>query len=64
MNARHEHKWVLPDGPVVVVDTYPEKYPFRCECGAFTHDPETGAPCPICAPEDYARRAPASSREQ
>jgi hypothetical protein len=47
----HQHRWSLPDGPFMVIDTYPPQYPYTCGCGAFTHDPETGAPCSICHPE-------------
>lgn len=53
--TEHEHKWELATSGVVIA-TYPEQYPYRCECGAFTHDPKTGAPCPTCAPQDWARR--------
>jgi hypothetical protein len=53
----HEHEWHIPDGPIFVIDTYPEQYPYLCACGAFTHDPETGNPCRTCAPEDYQQRS-------
>jgi hypothetical protein len=55
--SNHTHEWKLPEGGYVVIDTFPEQHPYSCDCGAFTHDPETGRPCPNCAPEDYARRS-------
>ena len=54
--SEHIHEWRLPDGPIYVIGTYPEQYPYVCDCGAFTHDPKTGTPCQTCAPEDWARR--------
>ena len=54
----HEHTWHLPEGGFCVIATYPPQYPYVCECGAFTHDPESGAPCEMCAPDDYAKRGP------
>jgi hypothetical protein len=56
MIGRHVHEWKLPEGGYLVIDTFPEQHPYRCVCGAFTHDPKTGRPCGICAPDDYARR--------
>lgn len=58
MSAEHEHRFRLPEGGFFVIDTNPPEYPYTCECGAFTHDPETGAPCEMCAPLDYALRGP------
>jgi hypothetical protein len=52
----HQHDWHLPDGPYMVIDTFPEQLPYICECGAFTHDPETGEPCRMCNPVDWERR--------
>lgn len=54
--SHHVHDWKRPEGGGVVIATYPEQHPYVCECGAFTHDPETGDPCRTCAPEDYAAR--------
>jgi hypothetical protein len=56
-DQEHQHVWRLPDGPYVVIDTNPPQEPYSCECGAFTHDPKTGEPCPTCHLEDYARRS-------
>lgn len=53
----HKHEWHMREGLVFVVDTIPEQYPYHCDCGAFTHDPATGAPCSICAPDDHQRRS-------
>jgi hypothetical protein len=50
MASEHTHNWRLPEGGFIVIDTLPEQLPYHCECGAFTHDPATGDPCPICAP--------------
>jgi hypothetical protein len=56
--SEHEHRFTLPEDGFISIDTYPPQYPYTCECGAFTHDPETGAPCQTCAPLDYALRGP------
>jgi hypothetical protein len=54
--SEHQHEWRLSlDEPLI--DTYPEQHPYVCECGAFTHNPETGEPCSICHPKDYAQRS-------
>lgn len=61
MTPEHAHKWELArseSGSVFVIDTFPEQLPYVCECGAFTHHPETGEPCRGCAPTDYAQRGP------
>lgn len=56
MNDEHVHKWKLPEGGFMVIDTFPPQYPYECACGAFTHSPETGEPCATCAGNDYRRR--------
>lgn len=40
----HEHRWeLLP----VVISTNPPQYTWVCECGAVTHDSESGKLCEI-----------------
>ena len=47
--SEHVHKWRLPDGPFLSIDTYPPQYPYECVCGLVTHDRERGTPCRMCS---------------
>ena len=45
----HEHRFVRDENGLIIT-TYPPKYPYVCECGAITHNPDTGVICDICTP--------------
>lgn len=63
--SEHVHDWQRPKGPQAVILTNPPLHTYACECGAFTHHPETGEPC-WCHPRDVGtdRQPPQTEHEE